>query len=105
MAQQAIFKARNLIGVYGKGLLVSALIALTAQFLAEHCGAPAMLMALLLGIALHFLVAEPGNVCVAGGELASRTVLRIGVALLGRGWRFGTLTGGSVAICGVSAEE
>lgn len=121
------------------GFAVSVVVAVTAQFLSDHYGAPAMLMALLLGIAFHFL-AEEGR-CVAGIEMSARTVLRIGVALLGarisvellvglgprliglvvvavivtmligllcakllgRGWRFGVLTGGSVAICGASA--
>ena len=123
----------------GPGFAVSVVIAAAAQFLSEHYGAPAMLMALLLGIAFHFL-AEEGR-CVPGIALTSRTVLRIGVALLGarisvelliglgpkliglvvagviftilfgligarllgRGWRFALLTGGSVAICGASA--
>jgi uncharacterized integral membrane protein (TIGR00698 family) len=63
------------------GFAVSAIIAITAQFLAEHYGAPAMLMALLLGIAFHFL-AEEGR-CVEGVAVTSKTVLRVGVALLG----------------------
>jgi uncharacterized membrane protein YadS len=42
-----------------------------------------MLMALLIGVAFHFL-AEEGQ-CVVGINFASKTVLRIGVALLGRG--------------------
>ena len=37
------------------GLLVALLIAVAGQFIAEHYGAPAMLMALLFGIALNFL--------------------------------------------------
>lgn len=123
----------------GQGFLVSVVVAAAAQFLSEHYGAPAMLMALLLGIAFHFLAEE--GVCKPGIEFTSRTVLRLGVALLGarisvelmiglganliavviagviltilfgllgarllgRGWRFGLLTGGSVAICGASA--
>jgi len=63
------------------GVLVAAVIGIAAQFLSEHYGAPAMLMALLLGIAFHFL-AEEGR-CVAGIEFTAKTVLRIGVALLG----------------------
>lgn len=63
------------------GLLVAALVAVSAQFVAEHYGAPAMLMALLFGIALNFLGAEPKT--EAGISFASRGVLRIGVALLG----------------------
>lgn len=65
----------------GPGFAVSVVVAAAAQFLSEHYGAPAMLMALLLGIAFHFL-AEEGR-CVPGIGLTSKTVLRIGVALLG----------------------
>ncbi|WP_229802326.1 YeiH family protein [Paramylibacter ulvae] len=129
----------DIIQKYWRGFLVSIVVAAAAQFLSEHYGAPAMLMALLLGIAFHFLAEE--GVCKPGIEFTSRTVLRFGVALLGarisvelmiglgprliavviagvvlttffgilcarflgRGWRFGLLTGGSVAICGASA--
>ena len=65
----------------GPGFLVSLVVAVAAQFLSEHYGAPAMLMALLLGIAFHFL-AEEGR-CVEGIEFSAKMVLRIGVALLG----------------------
>ncbi|MEN0002331.1 MAG: putative sulfate exporter family transporter, partial [Pseudomonadota bacterium] len=63
------------------GILVAGVIAIAAQFMTEHYGAPAMLMALLLGIAFHFL-AEEGR-CVPGIEFSAKTILRIGVALLG----------------------
>ncbi|NUB45138.1 putative sulfate exporter family transporter [Fertoebacter nigrum] len=63
------------------GLAVAALVAVTAQFLSEHYGAPAMLMAILLGIALHFL-SEEGKT-VVGIEFAAKGVLRLGVGLLG----------------------
>ena len=123
----------------GQGILVSLVVAAAARFLSEHYGAPAMLMALLLGIAVNFL-GEDGR-CKTGIAFTSQTVLRLGVALMGarisldlmvglgfepialvaagvivtiffgllgarllnRGWRFGLLTGGSVAICGASA--
>jgi uncharacterized integral membrane protein (TIGR00698 family) len=65
----------------GPGFLVSTVIAVAAQFLSDHYGAPAMLMALLLGIAFHFL-AEDGR-CVEGINVTARHVLRFGVALLG----------------------
>ncbi len=129
------------IGENWRGFLVSVVVAAAAQFLSDHYGAPAMLMALLLGIAFHFLAEEGGGACKAGIDMTARTVLRFGVALLGarisvelmvglgpklisvvilgvigtilfgllvarflgRGWRFGLLTGGSVAICGASA--
>lgn len=63
------------------GLLASAVVAIAATFLSEHYGAPVMLFALLLGIAMNFL-SEEGN-CKAGIEYCSRQVLRWGVALLG----------------------
>lgn len=63
------------------GVIVAALVAIAAQFLSEHYGAPAMLLALLLGIALNFL-GEPGKTAEGIGFTA-RTVLRFGVAILG----------------------
>lgn len=122
-----------------KGVFAALIVACAARFLSEHYGAPAMLMALLLGIAFHFL--HEDERCRPGIEFTARTVLRFGVALLGLriswqmladlgavsifwiafgvastiaiglagaavlrlGWRFGVLTGGSVAICGASA--
>jgi uncharacterized integral membrane protein (TIGR00698 family) len=63
------------------GILVSIIVAIAAQFISEHYGAPAMLMALLLGIALNF-IGEEGR-CAAGVAFASKQVLRFGVALLG----------------------
>lgn len=68
------------------GLLVSSTVAIAAMFLAEHHGAPVMLLALLLGMALNFLSqtesGQPGR-CAAGLDFGAKTVLRIGVALLG----------------------
>ena len=52
-----------------------------AAFLSQHYGAPVMLMALLLGMAMNFLSAE--GACVPGIDFTARTVLRFGVALLG----------------------
>lgn len=63
------------------GLAVSAVVALAAMFLARHYGAPVMLFALLLGMALNFL--SQGTRCVEGIEFTARQVLRLGVALLG----------------------
>ena len=63
------------------GMLVAATIALAATWLSQHYKAPVMLFALLIGMAFHFLH-EEGR-CIAGIEVSSKTVLRIGVALLG----------------------
>ncbi|MDA7963463.1 putative sulfate exporter family transporter [Ruegeria sp.] len=66
------------------GLLTAVTIAFAAKFISEHYGAPVMLMALLIGMAFNFL-AEDGGQCVPGIELASKTLLRFGVGLLGLG--------------------
>ena len=63
------------------GFLISGLIALAAQFISDHYGAPAMLMALLFGIALNFLSDDPK--CKRGIAFSARTLLRIGIAMLG----------------------
>jgi uncharacterized integral membrane protein (TIGR00698 family) len=63
------------------GVLVAGTIALASTWLAQHYTAPVMLFALLFGMAFHFLH-EEGR-CVAGIEFSSRSVLRVGVGLLG----------------------
>jgi len=63
------------------GLLASVIIAAAAAFLADHYGGPVMLFALLLGMAMNFL--GEVDTCRKGIGFTSRTVLRIGVALLG----------------------
>ena len=63
------------------GLLASGTISLAATWLAQQYNSPVMLFALLLGMAFHFLH-EEGR-CIAGIEFSSKTVLRVGVALLG----------------------
>lgn len=63
------------------GLMFSATLALAATFLAEHYGAPAMLFALLLGMAFNFVSKEERF--ATGVGFSSRQVLRFGVALLG----------------------
>ncbi|MBE0448133.1 MAG: YeiH family putative sulfate export transporter [Actinobacteria bacterium] len=64
-----------------RGLLVCVTIALATTFIADHYGGPTLLYALLFGMSLHFL-SEEGR-CREGIDFASRTVLRLGVALLG----------------------
>ena len=63
------------------GLAMSAVVAVAALFLAEHYGAPVMLFALLLGMAVNFL--SDDERCKPGIEFVARLVLRWGVALLG----------------------
>lgn len=121
------------------GLIVTGLATLAAAYLAEHYGAPVTLMALLVGLALNFLGHDER--LGPGLAFASRTLLRVGIVLVGLrvtvgqmvdlgplafgalavivaatiatgaflgrtmgfGTAFGTLAGGSVAICGASA--
>jgi uncharacterized integral membrane protein (TIGR00698 family) len=63
------------------GVVASGVVAAAATFLSQHYGAPVMLFALLLGMAMNFLSTD--GPCKAGIELSARQVLRIGVALLG----------------------
>ena len=63
------------------GLLASGVVAAAATFLAQHYGAPVMLFALLLGMAMSFLSTD--GPAAAGIEFTARHVLRVGVALLG----------------------
>lgn len=63
------------------GILMCATIAAASSFLSEHYGGPVMLLALLLGIAFHFL--SEGGPCFPGIDFTAKRLLRIGVALLG----------------------
>ena len=63
------------------GLLVTALVGMAAAFLGSHYKGSMLLVALLLGLALHFISEDTR--CAIGIQFASSTVLRLGVALLG----------------------
>src|SRR5262245_7314048 len=63
------------------GVLACAVAATAATFLSEHYGAPVMLFALLLGMAMNFLSAE--GPCRPGIEFTAKQLLRVGIALLG----------------------
>ena len=63
------------------GGLIAVVVALAATWLADHYGAPVMLFALLLGMAVNFVGQDPR--CRPGIDFMGRTVLRLGVALLG----------------------
>ncbi len=63
------------------GALACGVVAAAATWVAEHHGAPVMLIALLLGIAMNFMSTEVR--CSPGIEFCSKTMLRAGIALLG----------------------
>ncbi len=63
------------------GILVTAIAALAAAWLADHYAAPIVLMGLLIGLALSFLSQDVRT--HAGLDLMSQTALRIGIVLVG----------------------
>lgn len=63
------------------GVLLAVVIGLAAFFLSDHYGAPVMLMALLIGMALNSISTE--TPVSDGINFSTRTLLRTGVALLG----------------------
>lgn len=63
------------------GASIAIVIALAASFVSTTYGGPRLLYALFFGLAFHFLSEEP--TCRPGIEFCSKTVLRMGVALLG----------------------
>jgi len=71
------------------GMIAAGTVGMAATWLSQHYNAPVMLFALLLGMAFRFLH-EEGR-CVRGIEFSARTILRIGVALLGLRITFGQI--------------
>jgi len=63
------------------GVLACAVVGAASTFLSEHYGAPVMLFALLLGMAMNFLSSD--GPCRPGIEFSAKQLLRIGIALLG----------------------
>ena len=68
-------------GDYLPGLAVAGAATLAAAYMSDHYGAPLTLMALLIGLALNFLSADAR--LTPGLALASRTLLRWGIVLVG----------------------
>lgn len=93
------------LGALGPGLAAAGVAALAAQFLSDHYGAPAMLMALLIGVALGPLSEAPRF--APGIAAGGREVLRLGVALLGLriGWDLAASLGAealAIVVAGVA---
>ena len=72
---------KNRLYVLFPGVIVSMIVATTAQFLADQYSTPVMLLALLLGMAVSFLGQEGKT--VDGISFTGKTLLRVGEALLG----------------------
>jgi uncharacterized integral membrane protein (TIGR00698 family) len=77
VVQRTTSTARRLL----PGVLTAVVIAMASTFVSDHYGGPTLLFALLIGMALHFLSKESAS--APGINFASKTVLRLGVALLG----------------------
>jgi len=63
------------------GVVLCGTVAMAATFLTQHYTAPVMLFALLLGMAFNFV--DPAGKFQPGVTFSSKTLLRLGVALLG----------------------
>ena len=63
------------------GVLISVTVGMAATFISNVYGGPTVLFALLLGMAFNFISAE--SRFAPGVALSARSILRIGVALLG----------------------
>jgi uncharacterized integral membrane protein (TIGR00698 family) len=72
------------------GVMVCLVIALSTGFLSENYGGPQLLYALLIGLSLHFLYLNER--VKAGIDFSSKTILRVGVALLGIRITFGDIS-------------
>ncbi len=74
-------RAYNWVNENRGGIILATTVALASSFLAEHYGAPAMLFALLIGMAFNFMNDTPRM--ATGIAFCARDMLRLGVALLG----------------------
>lgn len=73
------------------GLLLALTIAAAARFLSEHYAAPVMLFALLIGMAFNFMADQERT--GKGVVFASKTLLRLGIVLLGARITLGDIAG------------
>ena len=81
-AKRALGGLRDRTEALFPGFCLAAVVAMAAQFVAEHSQAPAMLMALLFGMAVSF-AHEQSDTVAPGIEFAAKSVLKIGIVLLG----------------------
>ena len=87
---------------YLPGLILTGVASLAAAYLAEHYGAPIMLMGLLIGLAFNFANADAR--LHAGLGFASKTLLRWGIVLVGLQVTFGQIAAlGWVAFVAIAA--
>ncbi|MBD3728298.1 MAG: putative sulfate exporter family transporter [Sphingomonadales bacterium] len=73
--------SKGVVAHYYPGVLIAVVGGICSEAISQHYGAPAMLIALLIGLALHFIYDLPK--IQPGINYTARSVLRYGVALLG----------------------
>lgn len=87
------------------GLLLAVTIAVAARFLSDHYAAPAMLFALLIGMAFNFMADQERT--SEGVVFASKSLLRLGIVLLGARITLGDITSigasGLITVAGLMA--
>ncbi len=81
-AQERLGRIQLFLSRFVPGCALAALVAMSAQFVAEHSQAPAMLMALLFGMVISF-VYETDPKVRPGIDFSATPVLKIGIVLLG----------------------
>lgn len=82
IVQNRLSKTRALVSTYLPGTALAGLVAMSAQFVAEHSQVPAMMMALIFGMTVSF-VHETDESVHPGIEFTAKTVLKFGIVLLG----------------------
>lgn len=81
MIKQRVQSARDSLVSNYPGVVICAVAGISAEAISRHYGAPAMLIAMLIGLAIHFIYDL--GAARAGIEWTSQRILRFGVALLG----------------------
>ncbi len=74
-------KSKRKLILFYPGIMISTLVGLVAYSLGTHYGAPIMLFALLIGMAISFLTES--RKCKAGIQFTSTSLLKLGVGFLG----------------------
>lgn len=87
-----------------KGVGLACVVAMAATFVSDHYGGPQLLYALLMGLALHHVTESPD--IKLGIDFSARSLLRVGVALLGARITVDQVTGlgisaGVLVACGM----
>jgi uncharacterized integral membrane protein (TIGR00698 family) len=95
LPQSKLAKVAHLVIKISPGCALAGVVAMAATLVSTLHGGPQLLYALFFGVAFHFLSADPK--AKPGIEFCSRTVLRLGVGLLGA-----RITGAQIAGLGWS---